>query len=130
FDWPGHTEMLAARPASEEVGMLLVRDRLKVVHVTTHRSLRSAIDAAPRARIVRTIELAHAGARQLGFDRPRIAVAGLNPHAGEGGLFGDEEAREIAPAVAEARAEGIDASGPWPPDTLVWRAKDGGLDRR
>jgi len=128
FDWPGHTEMLADLTASEEVRMLLVTDRLKVVHVTTHRSLRSAIDAATRARIVRTIELAHAGARQLGFDRPRIAVAGLNPHAGEGGLFGDEEAREIAPAVAEARAEGIDASGPWPPDTLFWRAKNGDFD--
>jgi len=128
FDWPGHTEMLAELTASEEVRMLLVTDRLKVVHVTTHRSLRSAIDAATRARVVRTIELAHAGARQLGFDRPRIAVAGLNPHAGEGGLFGDEEAREIAPAVAEARAEGIDASGPWPPDTLFWRAKNGDFD--
>lgn len=128
FEWPGHTEMLADLTGSAEVRMLLVTDRLKVVHVTTHRSLRSAIDAATRARVVRTIELAHAGARQLGFERPRIGVAGLNPHAGEGGLFGDEEAREIAPAVAEARAGGIDASGPWPPDTLFWRARNGDFD--
>ena len=128
FSWPGHTEMLADLTRTPEVRMLLVTDRLKVVHVTTHRSLRSAIEAATRGRIVRTIELAHEGARQLGFERPRIAVAGLNPHAGEGGLFGDEEAREIAPAIAEALAAGIDASGPWPSDTLFWRASQGEFD--
>lgn len=128
FDWPGHTEMLADLTGTGEVRMLLVTDRLKVVHVTTHRSLRSAIEAATRTRIARTIELGYEGVRRLGFERPRIAVAGINPHAGEGGLFGDEEAREIAPAVAEARAEGIDASGPWPPDTLFWRASSGEFD--
>jgi len=120
--------MLADLTRTPEVRMLLVTDRLKVVHVTTHRSLRSAIDAATRGRIARTIELAHEGARQLGFDRPRIAVAGLNPHAGEGGLFGDEEAMEVAPAIAQAQAAGIDASGPWPPDTLFWRASQGEFD--
>jgi 4-hydroxythreonine-4-phosphate dehydrogenase len=125
FDWPGHTEMLADLTGTAEVRMLLVTERLKVVHVTTHRSLRSAIEAATRERVLRTIELGHAGGRQLGLERPRIAVAGLNPHAGEGGLFGDEELREIAPAVAGARAAGIDASGPWPPDTLFWRASRG-----
>ncbi|HKF18264.1 MAG TPA: 4-hydroxythreonine-4-phosphate dehydrogenase PdxA [Candidatus Dormibacteraeota bacterium] len=128
FDWPGHTEMLAELTGTGEVRMLLVTDRLKVVHVTTHRSLKSAIEAATRTRIVRTIELGYQGIRRLGFERPRIAVAGINPHAGESGLFGDEEEREIAPAVAEARAEGIEASGPWPPDTLFWRASSGEFD--
>ena len=128
FGWPGHTEMLADLTGTRDVRMLLVTDRLKVVHVTTHRSLRSAIDAATHGRIVRTIELAQEGARQLGVVRPRIAVAGLNPHAGEGGLFGDEEARDITPAVADACAAGIDASGPWAPDTLFWRASQGEFD--
>lgn len=128
FGWPGHTEMLADLSGASEVRMLLLTDRLKVVHVTTHRSLRSAIEAATRDRILRTIELSNQGARQLGYERPRIGVAGLNPHAGEGGLFGDEEAREIRPAVNDARAAGIDASGPWPPDTLFWRAGRGEFD--
>lgn len=128
FGWPGHTEMLADLSGASEVRMLLLTDRLKVVHVTTHRSLRSAIEAATRDRILRTIELGHQGARQLGYERPQIGVAGLNPHAGEGGLFGDEEAREIRPAVEDARATGIDASGPWPPDTLFWRAGRGEFD--
>jgi 4-phospho-D-threonate 3-dehydrogenase / 4-phospho-D-erythronate 3-dehydrogenase len=128
FSWPGHTEMLADLSGASEVRMLLLTDRLKVVHVTTHRSLRSAIEAATRDRILRTIEMSHQGARQLGYERPQIGVAGLNPHAGEGGLFGDEEAREIRPAVNDARAAGIDASGPWPPDTLFWRAGRGEFD--
>jgi 4-hydroxythreonine-4-phosphate dehydrogenase len=128
FPWPGHTELLAELAGGAEVRMLLVAEPLRVVHVTTHRSLRSAIDAATRGRIARTIELGAAGVRALGVDRPRVAVAGLNPHAGEGGLFGDEEVREIAPAVAEARAAGIEASGPWPPDTVFWRAARGEFD--
>jgi 4-phospho-D-threonate 3-dehydrogenase / 4-phospho-D-erythronate 3-dehydrogenase len=128
FGWPGHTEMLADLAGVPEVRMLLVTEQLKVVHVTTHRSLRSAIEAATRERILKTIELGEEGARRLGFERPRIAVAGLNPHAGEGGLFGDEEIREIAPAVAAVRAAGIEASGPWPPDTLFWRAQRGEFD--
>jgi 4-phospho-D-threonate 3-dehydrogenase / 4-phospho-D-erythronate 3-dehydrogenase len=128
FGWPGHTEMLADLSGASEVRMLLLTDRLKVVHVTTHRSLRSAIEAATRDRILQTIELSHQGARQLGYERPQIGVAGLNPHAGEGGLFGDEEAREIGPAVNDARAAGMDVSGPWPADTLFWRAGRGEFD--
>ncbi len=128
FGWPGHTEMLAELTGIEEVRMLLVTDRLKVVHVTTHRSLRGAIDAVTRERVLRTISMARDGAHRLGIANPLIAVAGLNPHAGEGGLFGDEEAREIAPAVADARMAGIGASGPWPPDTLFWRAAQGEFD--
>jgi 4-hydroxythreonine-4-phosphate dehydrogenase len=128
FAWPGHTEMLADLTGARDVRMLLVAGALRVVHVTTHRSLRSAIEAATSDRIVRTIELGHEGARRLGVDRPRVAVAGLNPHAGEGGLFGDEEVREIAPAIEAARAGGIDVSGPWPPDTVFWRASRGEFD--
>jgi 4-hydroxythreonine-4-phosphate dehydrogenase len=108
--------------------MLLTAGPLRVVHVTTHRSLRSAIEAATRERVLRTIELAAAAGPGLGIERPRIGVAGLNPHAGEGGLFGDEEEREIAPAVEDAHARGIDVSGPWPADTLFWRAAQGEFD--
>jgi 4-phospho-D-threonate 3-dehydrogenase / 4-phospho-D-erythronate 3-dehydrogenase len=78
--------------------------------------------------VLRTVELGAEGARRLGVERPRVAVAGLNPHAGEGGLFGDEDLREIAPAVDAARAAGIEASGPLPPDTVFWRASGGEFD--
>jgi 4-phospho-D-threonate 3-dehydrogenase / 4-phospho-D-erythronate 3-dehydrogenase len=128
FSWPGHTELLADLAGVADVRMLLVSDRLRVVHVSTHRSLRSAIEAVTRARVLRTVELGAEGARRLGVERPRVAVAGLNPHAGEGGLFGDEDLREIAPAVDAARAAGIDATGPLPPDTVFWRASDGEFD--
>jgi 4-hydroxythreonine-4-phosphate dehydrogenase len=126
--WPGHTEMLADLTGTEEVRMLLVAGSLRVVHVSTHRSLRAAIDAATRDRVQLTIEMTARAGRMLGFERPRIGVAGLNPHAGEGGLFGDEEEREIAPAVAAARAAGADVSGPHPADTLFWRAARGDFD--
>ena len=128
FPWPGHTELLAELAGAADVRMLLVTDRLRVVHVTTHRSLRGAIEAATRKRVLRTIELGVDGMRRLGVERPRVAVAGLNPHAGEGGLFGDEELREIGPAVEAARAAGFDASGPLPPDTIFWRASGGEFD--
>ena len=128
FPWPGHTELLAELAGAADVRMLLVTDRLRVVHVTTHRSLRGAIEAATRDRVLRTIELGAGGMRRLGVERPRVAVAGLNPHAGEGGLFGDEELREIGPAVEAARAAGFDASGPLPPDTVFWRASGGDFD--
>ena len=128
YPWPGHTEMLAELCGVPEVRMLLVSERLRVCHVTTHRSLRSAIEAVTRERVLETIRMTQAGAGRLGFATPRIAVAGLNPHAGEGGLFGDEEIREIAPAVEDARRDGINASGPWPADTLFWRAAGGEFD--
>lgn len=128
FSWPGHTEMLADLAGAPGVRMLLVTDRLRVVHVSTHRSLRSAIEAVQADRVLRTVELAAEAGRMLGASRPRVAVAGLNPHAGESGLFGDEERGEIEPAVARAVAAGIDASGPWPPDTVFWRATQGDFD--
>jgi 4-hydroxythreonine-4-phosphate dehydrogenase len=102
--------------------MMLANDELRVVLVTIHTSLRRAIDAVTHDAVLSTIRLAHAGAVP-GIARPRIAVAGLNPHAGEGGLFGDEERLVIAPAIEAARREGIDASGPYPPDTVFMRAR-------
>jgi len=126
--WPGHTEMLqslAATPgaAPPPVRMMLANDELRVVLVTIHLSLRRAIDAVTRDAVLQTLRIAHRAAAAWGRPRPRIAVAGLNPHAGEGGLFGDEELTIIGPAVQDARAEGIDARGPFAPDTVFMRAR-------
>ncbi|MDP3820124.1 MAG: 4-hydroxythreonine-4-phosphate dehydrogenase PdxA [Burkholderiales bacterium] len=126
--YPGHTEMLqalaskGAEPAP--VRMMLANDELRTVLVTIHMSLRKAIDAVTFDAVLQTLRIAHHSSARWGQARPRIAVAGLNPHAGEGGLFGDEERTVIAPAVAAARAEGIDASGPFAPDTVFMRARN------
>ena len=127
--YPGHTEMLqalAAAPGTEPppVRMMLANDELRVVLVTIHLSLRRAIDALSTQGIVDTLAITHAAGQRFGLAAPRIAVAGLNPHAGEGGLFGSEEIELIAPAIARARATGIDASGPFAPDTVFMRARD------
>jgi len=127
--FPGHTEMLqalAAAPGAEPppVRMMLANDELRVVLVTIHLSLRRAIDALTEQGIVDTLAITHAAGQRFGLAAPRIAVAGLNPHAGEGGLFGDEEIALIAPAIARARAQGIAASGPYAPDTVFMRARD------
>jgi 4-hydroxythreonine-4-phosphate dehydrogenase len=119
-DFPGHTEMLQALAGGVPVRMMLANDELRVVLVTIHQSLRSAIDAVTFDAVLGTLRIAQAS----GYGR-RIAVAGLNPHAGEDGLFGDEEQRIIGPAVAAARAEGIDAHGPFAPDTVFMRARRG-----
>jgi 4-hydroxythreonine-4-phosphate dehydrogenase len=127
-EFPGHTEMLQAlaaipgQPVSP-VRMMLANDELRVVLVTIHQSLRQAIDAVTFDSVLETLRIAHRAAAGWGMASPRIAVAGLNPHAGEGGLFGDEELRIIAPAVAAACAEGIDARGPFAPDTVFMRAR-------
>jgi 4-hydroxythreonine-4-phosphate dehydrogenase len=121
--YPGHTEMLQALAGGVPVRMMLANDELRVVLVTIHQSLKSAIDAVTYDAVLETLRIAaHADAGR------RIAVAGLNPHAGEDGLFGDEEQRIIAPAVAAARAEGIDAQGPLAPDTVFMRARRGEFD--
>ncbi len=120
--FPGHTEILSALSGSSEFAMLLLAKRLRVIHVSTHVPLRRACGLVKKERVLRTIRLAASAVRDLGVAVPRIAVAGLNPHAGEGGLFGAEEAAEIVPAVAAARAEGIDAVGPVSPDTVFYRA--------
>jgi 4-hydroxythreonine-4-phosphate dehydrogenase len=125
--FPGHTEMLQAL-ASEAaepppVRMMLANDQLRVVLATIHVGLREAIELLDFDRVLETIRIADRAAAGWGQPKPRIAVAGLNPHAGEGGLFGDEEQRFIGPAVLAARAEGIDASGPFAPDTVFMRAR-------
>jgi len=126
--YPGHTEMLQAlaRPgaAPPAVRMMLANEELRTVLVTIHLSLRRAIDAVTFDAVLDTLRIAHRAAAAWGQPRPRIGVAGLNPHAGEGGLFGDEELRIIAPAIAAARAEGIDARGPFAPDTVFMRARN------
>ena len=121
--FPGHTELLQALAGGAPVRMMLANDELRVVLVTIHVALRRAIDLLDFDAVLQTLRIAHRSAAAWGQASPRIAVAGLNPHAGEGGLFGDEEIRFIAPAVAAARAEGIDAHGPYAPDTVFMRAR-------
>jgi 4-hydroxythreonine-4-phosphate dehydrogenase len=121
--WPGHTELLQSEAGGMPVRMMLANDELKTVLVSIHVALRDAIAAVSREAVLETIRIAHAAAARWGNPAPRIAVAGLNPHAGEGGLFGDEEKRFIAPAVEAARRLGIDASGPYAPDTVFMRAR-------
>lgn len=128
FAYPGHTELFAERTGTKEYALMLVAGRLRVLHVSTHCSLKEACELVKKERILQVIRLAEGAFHALGVRRPRIAVAGLNPHAGEGGLFGREEIEEIVPAIEQARAEGIEASGPYPPDTLFLRAKKGEFD--
>jgi len=118
----GHTEILGHYCGKLPTYMLLSSQNLKIVHVSTHCSLREACDRATKARVLDTIRALNAHLWELGMDNPRIAVAGLNPHAGEGGLFGREEIDQIIPAIEAARAEGIAAEGPIPPDSLYLRA--------
>jgi 4-hydroxythreonine-4-phosphate dehydrogenase len=125
--FPGHTEMLQSLAAGPHgppaVRMMLANDELRVVLVTIHLALRQAIEAVTFDAVLQTVQMAHRAGGLWGLSAPRIAVAGLNPHAGEGGLFGDEELRIIGPAVEAARAQGVDASGPWAPDTVFMRAR-------
>lgn len=126
--YPGHTEILADRCGVADFAMMLANDELRVLLVSIHLALKDAIAAVTPEAELRAIRLAHAAAKSFGIDEPRIAVAGLNPHAGEGGLFGQEDHDIIAPAVETARLEGIDASGPWPGDTVFMRARRGEFD--
>ncbi|HEY8876320.1 MAG TPA: 4-hydroxythreonine-4-phosphate dehydrogenase PdxA [Roseateles sp.] len=126
--YPGHTEMLQAHAGGAPVRMMLANEELRTVLVTIHCSLREAIERVTRASVLETLRITGAALKRMGFEAPRIAVAGLNPHAGEGGLFGDEEIRHIAPAIADARAEGWNASGPFAPDTIFMRARRGEFD--
>jgi len=122
-DYPGHTELLAELAGNVPVRMMLANSELRTVLVTIHMALRDALDALTRELIGETIAIAHDALRAAGIARPRIAVAGVNPHAGEGGAFGREEIEMVAPAIADARSHGIDASGPHPPDTVFMRAR-------
>ena len=121
--YPGHTELLQAEAGGVPVRMMLANDELKTVLLSIHLSLRDAIAAVSVEAVLQTLRIAHASAAGWGVPAPRIAVAGLNPHAGEGGLFGDEELRLIGPAIEAARREAIDARGPYAPDTVFMRAR-------
>jgi len=126
--YPGHTELLAERTGATQVTMLLVAPQLRIVHVSTHIPLAEAVQLVERRRIGQVIDMAHESCLLLGVAEPRIGIAGLNPHAGEGGLFGDQEAREIVPAIEAARARGLNVSSPQPPDTVFMRAVNGAYD--
>ncbi len=126
--YPGHTEMLADLSGTTDFAMMLANDELRTILVTIHVSLREAIELITFERVLKTIRLAGRATAGLGVPRPRIAVAGLNPHAGENGLFGDEEIEIILPAIQQAQREGLDASGPYPPDTIFMRARRGEFD--
>ncbi|GHC74669.1 4-hydroxythreonine-4-phosphate dehydrogenase [Pseudorhodoferax aquiterrae] len=134
--YPGHTELLqaeaaahAGRPVAEmPVRMMLANPELRTVLVSIHVALRAALDAVTFDNVLQTLRITHAALQSVLGRAPRIGVAGLNPHAGEGGLFGREEIDTIAPAMAAARAEGIDAQGPYAPDTVFMRARNGAFD--
>ena len=128
FHYAGHTEIYADHTKTKDYTMMLADENFRVAHVTTHVSLREACERVKKARVLRVIELCQDGLTHMGIERPRIAVAGLNPHCGEEGLFGREDDEEIAPAVAEARAKGIDAEGPIPADTVFSKMKGGMYD--
>jgi 4-hydroxythreonine-4-phosphate dehydrogenase len=128
YPWPGQTEMLAGLCGASDLRVLLMAGPLRVVHVSAHRSLRRAVEAVTVASVRRTIELADRFGRRLLGGPPRIAVAGLNPHAGEGGILGDEDERFIRPAVEAERSLGVDVAGPVSADTLFPRAAAGGAD--
>jgi 4-hydroxythreonine-4-phosphate dehydrogenase len=126
--YPGHTEILAERTGTRQFAMLLYCDGLAVAHVTLHMALRDVIGYLSQDAVLEKIRLLHNMMCRLLDRQPRLGVAALNPHASDGGLFGDEETRIIAPAVETARAEGIEVSGPWPCDTLFVRARQGEFD--
>lgn len=126
--YDGHTGMLAHLTGTPKAWMILASERLKVVHNSTHVSLRDAIDRATPDSILKTIRIGNEHLKRLGYDTPRIAVAGINPHCGEGGLFGTEDDTQIAPAVKAALAEGINVEGPIPADTVFHRAYSGAFD--
>jgi len=128
YRFSGHTEIYAHFTGVKKYAMLLVERNLKVIHVSTHVPLKTACDLVKKDRIVEVIQLLNDACIRLGTENPRIGVAGLNPHASDGGLFGREEAEEIVPAILEAKNLGIHAMGPVPPDTLFTMAAGGAYD--
>ncbi|MGE3808191.1 MAG: 4-hydroxythreonine-4-phosphate dehydrogenase PdxA [Gemmataceae bacterium] len=126
--YPGHTEILADRTGTREYAMLLYCDGLGVAHVTLHMALRDVFAKITTPAVLEKIRLLDDMLSRLLGQRPRLGVCALNPHASDGGLFGDEEKKIIEPAVRRARADGIEASGPWPSDTLFRRARLGEFD--
>ena len=128
FHYSGHTEIYAHFTKTKDYAMMLADGDLRVVHVSTHVPLRTACDLVKKDRVYKVICLANDACKKLGIEKPRIAVAGLNPHAGENGLFGKEEIDEIIPAIEHASTEGICVDGPVPPDTVFSKEKGGWYD--
>ncbi len=128
YKFSGHTEIFAHLTRTENYCMLLVDKHFRIAHVTTHLALREACNKVKRDKVLNTIILLNDGLKRIGIKSPVIGVAGLNPHAGDGGLFGNEEIKEIIPAVEEAASEGISVVGPMPPDTLFAQAFGGRFD--
>ncbi|TKI01877.1 D-threonate 4-phosphate dehydrogenase [Martelella alba] len=126
--YPGHTELLAQLTGSKDYAMVLYTERLKVIHVSTHVALRQFLDTLSRERVETVIGLADAFLKRVGYAGARIAVAGVNPHAGENGLFGDEEIRLVGPAIEGMKARGINVFGPCPPDTVYLQCYEGQYD--
>ena len=120
IEFDGYPSYVAKRTGTDpdDVFMMLVSDRLRIAHVTLHVGVRAALDMIDRERIVRTLKAANAALKRIGIAEPRIAVSGIDPHAGEGGLFGSDDIDIVAPAIKDARNEGIDASGPFGADTM------------
>lgn len=128
YPWPGHTEFLADLTGTKEFAMMLVGGPLRVLLVTIHEAIARVPGLITRDRVLSAISLAARATGALGISAPRIGIAGLNPHAGEAGLFGDEELREICPAIADAKQAGYPVSGPYPPDIIFHKAYSGQLD--
>ncbi len=128
FHFSGHTEIYAHYTETKKYAMLLVHNNLRVIHVSTHVSLRQACDLAQKDRIIEVTRLLYDACRDFGIDEPKLAVAGLNPHSGDNGLFGWEEEKEIIPAIKELQSEGFTVEGPVPPDTLFSKAIGGMYD--
>ena len=128
YNYAGHTEILAELTNTKEYAMLLWSDKLKTIHVSTHCSLSEAINRCKKDRIITVTKLAYNTLIQAGYKNPKIAIAGLNPHAGENGLFGKEEINEIIPAINELKKLGIDVDGPIPPDTVFLKCLNGIYD--
>ncbi|PJF09312.1 4-hydroxythreonine-4-phosphate dehydrogenase PdxA [Pseudorhodobacter sp. MZDSW-24AT] len=126
--YDGHTGMLRSLTGSKAAYMLLASERLKVIHVSTHVALQEAIRRSTTERVLATIRAGHTHLQRIGYVKPRIAVAGINPHCGENGLFGTEDDDQIAPAVKLAQAEDIDVQGPISADTVFHRAYNGAFD--
>jgi len=127
--YPGHTEILAELTGTRSYSMMLSSPKLKVIHLTTHVGLKKAIDSITSERTYEVIHLAHETLSRAGYLNPRIAVCGINPHAGENGLFGEgEEEKKLVPGIQKAVSEGINVSGPYPADTLFFRAVRGDFD--
>ena len=128
YHYDGHTQLLAELCGGPEVAMMLVSGKLRVSHVSTHVSLFRAIERVRPERILTVLRLTDEAVRQMGVAEPRLAVAGLNPHSGEGGLFGDEEIKYITPTIEEARRQGMNVTGPLPPDSVFLRTSEGQFD--